>query len=311
MATQYPYEKYYSFEKGKHGGPCGSMFPFFRELAGISALGQDYLEYVPAGFLKCRGQILSADQYPNLARVLGVGPSSIYKKEGTTLSEPDDDGTGGTFQLPDLGSKYIAGNANAGTYSNIDVTNPSSNATTQRAGVGISLEAQSTSVDFAYQGQFKVPGRVLKLVGNIQSKSPPSATDDEDLSIGQFLAHGHNWTGKISKRINFRSDALEYATFKRAYICSKNNQKTCSADMEGGLAHRGISFSETGSDTATKHKHFGSAPQKLSESKTASVAAITMDAGSIVTTVNINVANTFKSDDIAPKFILCEYLIKF
>lgn len=311
MTTQYPYEKYYSFEKGRHGGPCGSIFPFFRELSGSSALGQDYTEFIPAGFLKCKGQILSADQYPNLARVLGVGATSIYRKDGTTLSDAEEDGTGGTFQLPDLGSKYIVGNSNAGTYSNIEVTNPATNAPAQRAGVAISLEAQGTTVDFPYEGEFQVPGRTLTLVGNVQAKSPPSATEDESLSIGQFLAHGHNWTGKISKRINFRNDALEYAKFVQVYICGKKDQIVCSADMQAGVAHKGISFQETGTDTATEHKHYGAAPQKLSETKSSSVEAILMDAGPITTTVTINVANTFKSDDIAPKFILCEYLIKF
>ena len=201
-------EKFYSFERGRHGGPCGAIFPFFRELNGLSATGDDYKTFIPAGFLKCRGQILSADQYPNLARVLGVGASSIFRKEGTTLSDREEDGTGGTFQLPDLGSKYIVANSNAGTYSNIEVINPGTNATSQRAGVAVEMEAQGDTVDFPYTGDFKVPGRSLTITGNVQQKSPPSSTEEETLSIGQFLAHGHNAEFKIAKRINFRNDGL-------------------------------------------------------------------------------------------------------
>lgn len=304
-------EKFYSFEKGKYGGPCGAIFPFFRTLNGLSALADDYVNYVPAGFLKCRGQILSADQYPNLARVLGVGASCIYRKEGTTLEERDDNGTGGTFQLPDLGSKYIVANATGGVYSNIDVTNPGTNATAQKAGIGITLEAQSNSVTFAYDGEFKVPGRNIVVNGNIQQKSPPSATPDDTLSISQFLAHGHNTTFKISQRINYRYDGMSYYQWKKNnYYCGQNGQG-CQANANFGIAHKAITLTEEGSATGTKHKHYGVTPIKTGESKSASVAEITMSAAPITTTVVVNTANTYKADEIAPKFILCEYLIKF
>ena len=306
-----PEEKYYSFERGRHGGPCGAIFPFFRELNGLSAAGDDYKTYIPAGFLKCRGQILSADQYPNLARVLGVGASSIFRKEGTNLSEREENGTGGTFQLPDLGSKYIVANSNAGTYSNIDVTNPGTNSITQRAGVGVELDAQGDTVDFPYTGEFKVPGRTLTITGNVQMKSPPSSTDEETLSIGQFLAHGHNTTFKIARKINFRNDGMASAKWKKNnYLCGKSST-TCVADAEFGLSHKVIELVEEGSSTATKHKHYGASPQKVSQTSSASVDSVLMSAGPITTSVTVNIANTFKMDSIAPKFILCEFLIKF
>lgn len=304
-------EKYYSFEKGRYGGPCGAIFPFFRELNGLSALGNDYVDYVPAGFLKCRGQILSADQYPNLARVLGVGSTCIYRKEGTTLSNRNEDGTGGTFQLPDLGSKYVVANATSGTYSNIEITNPSSNTPAQKAGVGVTLDAQGTSVTFPYSGDFKVPGRNITVNGNVTQKSPPSATPDDTLSISQFLAHGHNVTFKISRKINYRNDGMSYYQWKKNnYYCGQNGQG-CQADANFGLAHKAITLTEEGSATGTKHKHYGITPQKTGESKSASVAEILMSAGPVTTTVVVNTANTYKMDSIAPKFILCEYLIKF
>lgn len=304
-------EKFYSFERGRHGGPCGAIFPFFRELNGLSASGDDYKKLIPAGFLKCRGQILSADQYPNLARVLGVGASSIFRKEGTNLSDKEEDGTGGTFQLPDLGSKYIVANSNAGTYSNIEVTNPGTNAVSQRAGVAVELDAQGTTVSFPYTGEFKVPGRNLTITGNIQQKSPPSATEEETLTIGQFLAHGHNATFKVARRINFRNDGLAYATWKKNnYYCGQKGV-VCQGDTQFGLSHKVIELVEEGTATSTKHKHYGTAPQVVSETKTGSVDSVTMSAGPISTEVTINVANTFKMDSIAPKFILCEFLIKF
>lgn len=307
-------EQYYSFEKGKYGGPCGAIFPFFRELNGLSALGQDYLDYVPAGFLKCRGQILSADQYPNLARILGVGANCIYKKAGTVLLEKEDDGTGGTFQLPDLGSKYLVASSQGGTYQNDTALNPSTNLTVKRAGVGVTLEAVSNKVDFSYSGEFKLPGRTLNLSGNIQAKSPASSTPEATLSIGNFLGHGHNSTFKISRQINYRNDGINGATWKQYfYYCSKaqNSDAGCKADANVGVQHKGVEVTSEGTDTATKHKHYGVYPSKDSETKSASVGDMTMDAGPLVTSVTVNTVNTYKMDNIAPKFILCEYLIKY
>jgi len=306
------YEKYYSFEKGKYGGPCGAIFPFFRELAGLSAIGTDYTEYVPAGFLKCRGQILSADQYPNLARILGVGAQCIYKKEGTTLQEPEEDGTGGTFQLPDFGSKYMSASTAPGTYSNTTTFNAATSSTINRAGIEVVLESQSNSVDFQYTGDFKLPGRSLTLTGNVQPKSPPVSTPETTVSAGQFLAHGHNSTFKIARMINCRNDGMNGAKFKEKYYCGKKGADAgCPADAEYGLEHKFITLTDEGSETGTKHKHYGVFPIKTGESKTASVENMLLNAGPLTTTVNVNTFNTVKMDNIAPKFILCEFLIKF
>ena len=89
--------KTYSFEKGKHGGPTGAIFPFFTDVNGLIPVDQQYRDFCPAGFLKCRGQILQANQYPQLAQGLGVGAQCIYRKADTILEEADEDGTGGTF----------------------------------------------------------------------------------------------------------------------------------------------------------------------------------------------------------------------
>ncbi len=307
---------YYSFEKGKYGGPCGAVFPFFRTLTGISALGEDYIQYVPAGYLKCRGQILSANDYPNLARILGVGNSCIYKKVNTILQEPDENGTGGTFQLPDLGSKYITASTTSGTYLNTTTVNPATNSTIDRAGVEVEITAQSSSVDFSYSGEFRVPGRPIQLTGQMSISSPPTSTDASTVSIGQTLAHGHNATFKIARRINYRNDAMRLATTISnrnifGYLCNRRGQQVCVGNDEFGIAHKVVSAQEEGTDSGTNHRHFGTFPAKNSESKSASTRDLLISAAPLITTVNINTANTIKMDDIAPKFILCEYLIKY
>jgi hypothetical protein len=42
----------YSYEKGKYGGPCGAIFPFFRQIQGTLPTEQDYEDFIPAGYLK-------------------------------------------------------------------------------------------------------------------------------------------------------------------------------------------------------------------------------------------------------------------
>jgi hypothetical protein len=308
---------YYSFEKGKYGGPCGAIFPFFRTLSGLSALGEDYLNYIPAGYLKCRGQILSANEYPNLARILGVGNSCIYKKPNSILQEPDEDGTGGTFQLPDLGSKYITGSSTSGTYQNTTTVNQTTGAEIDRAGVEVEITSQGPSVEFNYTGDFRVPGRTINLTGQMSISSPPTSTDQSTVAIGQTLAHGHNSSFRISRRINYRTDALRLARFRRSngffgYLCRRGaNDTRCVGSDQFGLAHKVVSALEEGTDSGTNHRHFGVFPVKNSETKSASTRDVLISAGPLTTTVNINTANTAKMDDIAPKFILCEYLIKY
>ena len=302
---------YYSFEKGKYGGPCGTIYPFFRDLNSTSPLDDEYKNNIPAGFLRCRGQILSANQYPNLARVIGVGGQCIYKKANTVLQDPDEDGNGGTIQLPDLGSKYITSGQNSGTYENTTIINPATNLSVQKAGVGVTLESRQSSVEFTYSGDFRVPGRNLSFTGNI-AVTGPSNSDASEVGISQCLAHGHHVTHLLSSRINYRNDGLSYATWRRVYICSKTNGRECLANENFGLQHNSLTLLEEGTDAGTNHRHGTMFPTITSlPNPTGSVNTVNISASGLITTVNVNVNNTFKMDDIAPKFILCEFLIKF
>jgi hypothetical protein len=309
----------YSFEKGKYGGPCGAVFPFFREISGLLPVDQDYFDYIPAGFLKCRGQILQADQFPNLARVLGVGANCIYKKEGTLLQESGEDGTGGTFQLPDLGSKYISAASNSGEYFNDKTLNPSTNAFLQRAGVELSIESPSDTVDFTYTGNFSHPGvSALSFSGQWRIESPSAKTASARTFISDFLAHGHTADITIGPRINLRNDALAGVTyggssgggvFDGPCCATPSRDRHCDPNGSAAVAFVFNTLTETGNET--EHFHIAP-PPTLSQNIRGSIPPTnTLGASSILTTVKINKGNTFKDDNISPRFILCEYLIKF
>jgi hypothetical protein len=142
--------------------------------------------------------------------------------------------------------------------------------------------------------------------------SPPSSTDTETVNIGQTLAHGHNVTFKIARRINYRVDGMNGASWrKRNYTCGFSGAAGCEGNDNYGMAHKGVTLLEEGTESGTRHKHYGTFPIKTGESKSASSKDVLVSAGPLSTTVTVNTSNTVKMDNIAPKFILCEYLIKF
>lgn len=302
----------YSFQKGKYGGPTGSIFPFFRDLTTNSAQDTQYFENIPAGFLRCRGQILNAAQYPELARVLGVGQNCLYRKEGTTLQEPDEDGTGGTFQLPDLGSKYISAAANSGTYNNLTVPTTTANAATvYRAGITVVLSKVSDEIIFTYNGKFDLPAHNLTLTGN-WTATGASQTGTTSVGEGQILAHGHfanfaQLNNASNADCNTGGWQYQYRYWNACYNSNSFGSQCGPVQLQpvGNLAN------EVGSTNGTKHSHSGAAIKINSQSKSGSMSAIQIDSSSLVTTVKLNQGTTTKIDAISPMFILCEYLIKY
>lgn len=302
----------YSFQKGKYGGPTGAIFPFFRDLTTNSAQDPQYFENIPAGFLRCRGQILSADQYPELAKVLGVGQQCLYRKDGTTLQEPNDDGTGGTFQIPDLGSKYISAGATSGQYNNLTVpSTTATSATIYRAGITVNLSATDDEVSFTYSGKFNLPSHNLTMAGQ-WTATGASTTSSTSVGEGQILPHGHFATfaqlnNGVQNGCNTGGWKFQYRYWNACYNSSSFGS-TCGPVQ---LIPVGNEAEEVGSTTGTKHSHSNAAIKITSQTKSGSMSAVDIDSASLVTTVKLNTGTTTKIDAISPMFILCEYLIKY
>jgi hypothetical protein len=305
----------YSFQKGKYGGYVGCIFPFFRTISTDSPLDQEFFEYIPAGYLKCKGQILSADQYPNLATILGVGQACIYRKEGTTLSERNAvSGLGGQIQLPDLGSKYITATSTPGGYLNITTTNPTTNAVIYRAGVEVSLSsiAQNNLVTFNYTGNFAQPETAIPISGTIAVRSS-SSTNVSSVFETQILAHGH-MTGISTAQSIGSSNMYVKDTPQRRIFCRGANTDG-GENVPSGLQWVTNALSEVGTQAGTSHSHSGLFPAVTrgagSSYGTSGMARTLIPSDGLITSVRLNTDTTFKLDYITPKFILCEYLIKF
>ena len=299
--------KSYSFEKGKHGGPTGAIFPFFVDINGLLPVDTDYRDFCPAGFLKCRGQILQADQYPALASVLGVGAQCIYKKKDTNLDNANEDGSGGTFQLPDLGSKYITASSNSGQYVN-DTTTDVANNEIRRAGVAVTLQSSGDEVDFSYTGQFAAPAVTLSFTGQWRYVQPPARSPETTLVISNFIAHGHYGEYAIGQRINVNEQGLRRCTWAGGTYCGQKGIET-DGSKNAGLTYVAISYDDAGVEAAHSHG-LGVATINVT-GPSSTIPAVKLEANSITTTVKMRVRELRKMDDITPRFIIAEYLIKF
>lgn len=306
--------QYYSFQKGKHGGIAGYIFPFFTSLPSLFP-DETYSQYVPAGFLKCQGQILPANRYRSLAEVIGIGSNCIYRKDDVILDEADVNGDGGEIQLPDLGSKFIAGSLNPGQYQNFETTQGDG---FDRAGIGVELSAIGDNIDFFYTGEFRAISRstsagTLGISGNVTTVSPPAITDETTLVPTNYLPHAHNSTYKVARRINENDEAISSASWRScSYYCNfRGDEASCRGDANFGYEFKFITLSETGTDEGATHFHANALPRITSETKSASTSEVLIPASALTTNLKVKTNEKFKLDEFAPKYILCEYLIKY
>ena len=299
----------YSFEKGKYGIFPGTIVAFSRKLDGSNPTSSDWTETVPAGYLRCDGSIKNAIDFPELAKILGVGESSKFRKSNIILDEEDEGIYGGQFQLPDLGSKHITASTSSGRYDSL-TTVSSNEAVFPRAGVSVELDLnQGSSLEIIYEGKFNIPSIPLNIsAGRTFVSNLPSALTPQTVGIASFLTHGHYG--------NYPQSFLQEPAKTSDGGCDNVNQcSTIGRDVSPDIGAISLdrlgpqSVGVGGSLAGTEHSH--SLPRTtVTRTTTQNTIATDIDAFNISTTVNLSVDNTFKIDDIVSKFILVEYLIK-
>jgi len=284
----------YSYEKGKYGTTAGTIVPFPRKLDGKT--GEDWRVYVPAGYLRCDGSKVKADVYPNLARILGTGAQSIYKKDNVDLENDE-------MQLPDLGSKYIKASPSSGGYESYYAVGAASGILQPKVGVDVELESTEgegqITVAIQYTGSFAIPARSVTLNGNL-AISIPGSTDQSTVTSDSMLPHGH-WANTVS----LRGTAV---TENHSYDTTQTFGAECTFRGEAVNTQIGDDLSEE----ATLHSHtvkYGSPPTKSISGNIAALTAPVED--KVFTDVKINIDDTYVINDVQPPFILVEYLIKY
>lgn len=189
---------YYNREKSKLGSNTGSIITFAKQLSTTDPADADNKKMLPSGYLRCDGTVYSANIYPILAEVLGTGSSCKFKKEGITLRDDQ-------FQVPDLGSKFIRAStgANAGTFTDLTVTNASGN-TEYKSGIGLDVLSNiGSTYTLEYRGSFTLPSQQTLLRGQPGfSRSTGTYTESTEVPSTGFQPHAHFSVGTRSRTAN-------------------------------------------------------------------------------------------------------------
>jgi hypothetical protein len=288
--------KNYSFEKGKYGIVTGTIMPFGRYLDGTNPEGTDWVNYVPAGFLRCNGLIYKARDFRALAEILGIGSDCKFAKEGFSLEEANDDLTLGQFQLPDLGSKYVKASNASGIYDNLVILNPNTGVETTRVGLEVEMSLnRGEEIETFFSGEFAVPQTEVPFpatqnFGTTLSGQVPATAFQQD----NLLPHGHYSNAAVVRSGPFSAQVATWpGDLKAGYYSDQVETQTALG----------------GSATGVSHNH-SLQRSTVSRSTTHNISAFDLSADQIVTTTRINMDNTFKMDDLQHKYILVEYLIK-
>lgn len=188
-----------SKEKSKYGSGTGSIIIWPVEITDTNPNASSNVALLPAGYLKCDGTVYKAEDYPQLAEILGVGTASKfirYDINNDPIDNVDDD----EFIVPDLGSKYpkpTTGSA-AGTYINIVLEDQAGNEK-RRSGMGIEASAtvgtttgNTTVIPVSYTGTFNVPSQDISLKGKPSwSKGTNNTGFTDDEAVDPLAIHSH------------------------------------------------------------------------------------------------------------------------
>ena len=180
--------KFLQKERSKLGNAPGTIINWGVSIPDNDPNFAQIIDKLPAGYLRCDGSVYDERDYPELARILGVGETSLYKKSDQALAATQ-------FQVPDLGSKHIeaASSSNVGSYRNINkVVGTGENATTiQKAGVGVEMFSNvGNTATIGFNGAFTIPPQTFDMIGSI-GWTLPTTTETTSVPAGAIGSHGH------------------------------------------------------------------------------------------------------------------------
>ena len=185
--------KFYSKERSKYGNLTGQIIIWPVEYDGAPDDGFNPVN-LPAGYLKCDGTRYQAEDYPQLAAILGTGSNTTFKR--TNLDGSDFDTVADTqFMVPDLGSKYPepTSGANTGVYNNIRKENKQG-IEKSRSGIGIDATVtQGTDgvIPLTYSGTIVVPSQEIPIPGKPSYQYGSTTHYTESGSVEDVAIHPH------------------------------------------------------------------------------------------------------------------------
>lgn len=298
---------YYTNEKGRYGGITGTIIPYTIKMPTVNdSVTGDWKDYLPAGYLRCDGSILKSQVYPVLAQVLGTGDDSKFKKDGVDLAFDE-------FQLPDLGSKYIAGGNASGTYLNDTIVNTNAGGQVGASRVGCEIFVQSLVGDtetITYTGTFTVVGQpTIEFIGNpsFSTTTSDGKTLQAFLSEQEFQAHGHDSDVGVFSYLGKWLDSFAVNTATGISQGGNDGQNEGSNELT-------FIASPTDSSAVVGHSHFINFPNSQTIAANNNLRfgyeSTQIDPLGLSSTVNITTEKLYKLDEATPPYILVEYLIK-
>ena len=183
---------FYNKERAKYGHLTGQVVIWPVEYEGTPDQGSNPTN-IPAGYLKCDGTKYFADDYPQLASILGTGEDTKFIRknvDGTNFDTVLD----GQFMVPDFSSKYPepTTGANAGLYSNCRVIDKQDNEQS-RSGIGIEAISQvgTNNIPITYRGTISVPAQEIAITGKPGYTYAGTTHRTESTSIDEDMIHPH------------------------------------------------------------------------------------------------------------------------
>jgi hypothetical protein len=227
--------KFLQKERAKLGSAPGTIIQWSSPVNDNDPNAANNVDVLPAGYLRCDGSVYSSRQYPYLARILGTGAGSLYKKDDQFL---DDD----QFQVPDLGSKHIESSvgANVGSYRN-STKITGTDTVIQKAGVGVEINSNIGDVaQVGFNGTFTVPSQNFALNGNV-GWTFPTTTEEETVQERAIGPHMH-YSG--TRRVAVK-ESPGFGNTSRPYYQRPEDATTASPDCNDVAA---AYFSRVGSE---------------------------------------------------------------
>ena len=291
----------YANHRGRYGGMVGSIIVHTTDaiVGGNDPSSAKFKEVLPAGYLRCDGSKLQAKNYLALSRVLGVGDNSRFKKDDVQLRNADlTTGDLGEFQLPDMGSKVIAGGRGTGVYSNDFVdTGLIGQAKVNRVGPQIEVISNAgDTISANYLGNVRiVPSGDLDFLGNPRYNLDRSTTETE-LNIENFEGHAH-------------TSNQRYLNYTGQHEIGFEGGKDLDRQIANSGAFNGAEYTSIGGRESI-HKHSITRPTAYAHNFVYSYDQRDVDMTGVEAYVDVDVSNDEKLDQLVTPFTLVEYLIK-
>jgi len=292
----------YTYERSKYGGCVGSIL--VHTTPSISSSNDpstaQFRDNIPAGYLKCDGSVLLAKDFLALSKVLGVGDQCRFKREISQVRNADPSINDlGQFQLPDLGSKVIIGGRGTGAYNNDFVDREDSNiATTNRVGPQIEVTSNfggEISANFVGSARISDSGQI-NMLGTPRYKLERN-TSETELNIENFQGHLHQ----------ANQTYLNYSTAHE--VGGEGGKDRARLDGNSGAGNQLDFTSVSGRESI--HDHRIEKPLTYSSNFKYEYFEKDIDMSGALATVDIDVSNDEKLDQLVTPFILVEYIIKF